>query len=474
MNSKNEIPILLSALLITGGALAGGYWWFSNSNKDTKTTPSTTATTSTNNAVTSGGPVVVSSGDKNIGGNEGKTTAEFLTAKNAGIAALASKNYAQAQTEFKKALALTPNAPETQIYANNAQIGEGKALTIGIAVPMKTDATGALEMLRGIAQAQTEINGSGGINGSMLKVAIADDADDAKTSTDVAEAFGKDTNILAVVGHFSSGSTLAAAEVYKKQQLVNISPVSSSVKLSKFSNYNFRTIPSDKVAGRSLAKYTLENIKKKKAVLFFNGQSAYSLSLKDEYSAAMNLDGGSVVQEIDMSAADFNATTALTQAAGAEVIMLAANTGTLEKAMQVVAANDKKLPLLGGDDVYSPKTLELGKDKAVGLVVAVPWHIDADPKAKFAVSSRKFWKADVNWRTALTYDAAVSLVAALKTNPTRAGIQQALSAPGFQAEGSAGLVKYLASGDRSAGIQLVQVAPGNKSKLGFDFVPVKK
>jgi branched-chain amino acid transport system substrate-binding protein len=473
MNSKNEIPILLGALLVTGGALAGGYWWFSNLNKDTKTVATPTTSTSSSPAAASG-PLVLSSGDKNIGGNEGKTTAEFLTAKNAGISALASKNYAQAQTEFKKALALTPNAPETQIYANNAQVGEGKALTIGIAVPMKTDATGALEMLRGVAQAQTEINGSGGINGAMLKVTIADDADDAKTSTEVAETFGKDANILAVIGHFSSGSTLAAAEIYKNQQLVNISPVSSSVKLTNFSKYNFRTIPSDHVAGRALGEYALKTLKKKKAQIFFNSQSAYSVSLKSEFAAAMSLDGGSVVQEVDMNAADFNATTALTQGAGAEVIMLAANTGTLEKAMQVVAANNKKLPLLGGDDVYSPKTLELGKEKAVGLVVAVPWHIDADPKAKFVVSSRKFWKADVNWRTALTYDAAQSLIAALKTTPTRAGVQQALSATGFQAEGSAGMVKYMPSGDRSAGIQLVQVAPGNKSKLGFDFTPLKK
>jgi branched-chain amino acid transport system substrate-binding protein len=175
---------------------------------------------------------------------------------------------------------------------------------------------------------------------------------------------------------------------------------------------------------------------------------------------------------VDLNAADFDATKALAQGAGADVIMMAANTGTLEKAMQVVAANDKKLPLLGGDDVYSPKTLELGKDKAVGLVVAVPWHIDANPTAKFVVSSRKFWKADVNWRTALTYDAAQSLIAALKKTPTRAGVQQALSATDFQAEGSTGQVKYMPSGDRSAGIQLVQVAPGNKSKLGFDFTPL--
>jgi branched-chain amino acid transport system substrate-binding protein len=267
---------------VTGGVLGGGYAWFSSLNKDNKTT--TVTSSSASPAAATGGPMTISNGDKNIGGNEGKTTAEFLTAKNAGISALASKNYTQAQTEFKKALAMTPNAPETQIYANNAQIGEGKALTIGIAVPMKADATGALEMLRGVAQAQSEINSSGGINGAMLKVTIADDADEAKTATEVAEAFGKDENILAVIGHFSSGSTLAAAEIYKNKQLVNVSPVSSSVKLTNFSKYNFRTIPSDHVAGRALGEYALKTLKKKKAQIFYNSQSAYSVSLKSEFA----------------------------------------------------------------------------------------------------------------------------------------------------------------------------------------------
>ncbi len=475
-SSKNEIPILIASLLITGGVLAGGYWWFSNQNKPSANNSNGNTNDSSNNNSSQPAVGTLSAGDKNIGGNEGRKSDEFLQAKNAGVAALGNKNYAQATTEFEKALKITPNAPETHIYANNAKIGDGKSLVVGVAVPMKADAAGALEMLRGVAQAQTEINKAGGINGTPLKIMIADDADEAKTAATVAEAFGKEAQVLGVVGHFSSDSSIAAAEMYKKSQLVNISPVSSSVKLSGFSKYAFRTIPSDAVAAKSLSEYALNTIKRKKAIVFFNGDSGYSKSLKTEFVTDMGLGGGTVVQEVDMNAADFNANTALSQATtlGADVIMLAANTGTLPKAMQVVEVNNKKLPLLGGDDVYSPKTLELGKDKAVGLVVAVPWHIDGDPKAAFAASSRQFWKAEVNWRTALSYDALQALVGALKVNPTRAGVQTALSNPTFQTTGSSGTVKFQPSGDRNANIQLVKVVPGTKSKLGFDFVPVKK
>jgi branched-chain amino acid transport system substrate-binding protein len=52
--------------------------------------------------------------------------------------------------------------------------------------------------------------------------------------------------------------------------------------------------------------------------------------------------------------------------------MLAANTETLDKALQLVQVNQKPLTLLGGDDVYTLKTLEIGREQAVGMVVAVP------------------------------------------------------------------------------------------------------
>jgi branched-chain amino acid transport system substrate-binding protein len=41
--------------------------------------------------------------------------------------------------------------------------------------------------------------------------------------------------------------------------------------------------------------------------------------------------------------------------------MLAANTETLDKALQVIQINQKKLTLLAGDDVYTAKTLEIGR-----------------------------------------------------------------------------------------------------------------
>jgi branched-chain amino acid transport system substrate-binding protein len=464
MNSqKNEVPLLLGSLLITGGIVAAGYWWFLG--RGSNTSPGGTAT---------GQLIALSEGSKNLVTSEAGGKADFLQAKNAGVAAVSSNQNAVAVTQFSKALQISSNAPETKIYFNNAKVGDGTAFKIAVAVPIQSDLNGALEILRGVAQAQEEVNKAGGINGVPLKVVIADDAGKAETAVQVAKDFSKDAQVLGVVGHYASDASIAAAQVYDAAQLVNISPVSSSVKLTNLSHYFFRTVPSDYVSARALANYSLQTLHRQQAVIFFNSQSGYSQSLKAEFATAMSLGGGTVVQEVDLSAADFSATKALKQATGADVIMLAANTDTLDRALQVVQANPQKLPILGGDDVYAPKTLEVGKQQALGMVVAVPWHIAADPSSKFAQSSRQLWGAAVNWRTALAYDAAQSLIVALRRSPSRAGVKESLAANGFTAPGGSGIVRFLPSGDRHAGIQLVQVVAGKKSGWGFDFVPVRK
>ena len=152
--------------------------------------------------------------------------------------------------------------------------------------------------------------------------------------------------------------------------------------------------------------------------------------------------------------------------------MLAANTDSLDKALQVVQLNRQRLSLLAGDDVYTPKTLEIGRDAAVDMVLSVPWHINGDPTSDFPNQSRQLWGGDVNWRTALAYDATQALIAGLRGNPTRAGIQRTLSSADFSTTGASGAIRFLPSGDRNASVQLVKITPGSRSGTGYDFVPV--
>ncbi|MDD1420446.1 ABC transporter substrate-binding protein [Dolichospermum sp. ST_sed1] len=465
---QKEVKILLLSLLVTSGLIGIGLWLFiPYLPKNIGMKPSEdNGINNKNQSITER----ISFGEKIF------SPGEISPVKKDGVKGVAAKNYDQAIANFTASLKLKPNDPEALIYLNNARIGYGKSYTIVASLPLGTDPNAALEILRGIAQAQNEINTAGKINGVSLKVGIANDDDNLEISKQIATNLVKNSEVLGVVGPNASDTTLAAGAVYTSGELVAISPTSTSVKLSNFSPYVFRTVPSDFMAARTLANYMIKTLHKKKAAVFFNSQSNYSQSLKSEFVSSVTLEGGQVVSEFDLSKPDFSAAKSLKQAivGGTEVLMLASNTETLDKGMQVVQANQKRLTLLGGDDVYSLKTLEVGREQGMGMVIAVPWHIEADSQSDFPKKSRQLWGGDVSWRTALAYDATKAFIAALATNPTRAGIQQTLLSSEFSPAGASGAIRFLPSGDRNAPVQLVKIVPGNRSRVGYDFEPILK
>ncbi|MBW4566220.1 MAG: caspase family protein [Mojavia pulchra JT2-VF2] len=414
-------------------------------------------------------------------GEEILTSPDQLTwLKQAGVQAIATGNFDKAVKSLKEYLDKQPNDPEALIYLNNAIIGNHKSYTIATSVPISSDVNSALEMLRGVAQAQDEINKAKGINSVPLRVLIADDNNSPNLAKQIAKKFIQDSKVLGVVGHYSSDATLAASEIYNSGKLVAISPVSTTMKLKGFSNYIFSTVPSDAVTARALADYMLNRLGKKKAAVFYSSQSESSQSLKKEFVSAIASTKGQLTNKLvfDLSNSDLDANKSVERAIqeGAEVLVLLPDTKELDDALQVVQANNRQLPLLSGDDVYTPKILEEGKDNAVEMVVAVPWHI-LTSQNNFPNTSRKLWKADVNWRTAMSYDATVALIEGLKntpTPPTREGLAQILRSQKFIAKGATGEVKFDAKGEHNQGIQLVKIQanPKSRSKSGYDFDPV--
>ena len=394
--------------------------------------------------------------------------------KQLAVAEFAAGNYNKAEFLFEESLLNYANDPESLIYLNNARIAQQEAHSIAVSIPLGSNLNAAQEILRGVAQAQHQINQQGGINGTLLKVLIVNDDDNPDIAKQVATKLSKNPQILGLVGHYASDVTLATAKIYESGQLTAISPISTSVKLSNFSPYVFRTVPSDYIAARALAEYMLEKLTKKKVAIFYSSQSNYSKSLKSEFATAVSLGGGRVVQEFNLASPDFSAAQSLRQAMEreAEVLMLAANTGTLDKALQVIQVNRKQLSLLGGDDVYAPKTLEVVGELAENMVVAIPWHIKEHRDAEFVKVAHQLWRGDVNWRTVTAYDAAQALIAALEQEPTRIGVQKVLSDDNFAAVGASSPIHFSPSGDRLKGIQLVEVCQSDRLTFGYEFAPV--
>jgi ABC-type branched-subunit amino acid transport system substrate-binding protein len=399
-----------------------------------------------------------------------------LPSKQAGIDQFRQGNLKEAVRLLQQARQKDKSDPETLIYLNNARIGDEQAHTIAAVLPVRTQPTSAFEVLRGIAQAQDQINRAKGINRVKLKVAIASDDAKPEQAKQIAQALVNDPTIVGVVGHGTSEITFETGEIYQAGGLAVISPLSSAKDLSKFNSTVFRTMPNDQLLAKNLATYMQTRLKKRKVAIFFNQKSLYSASLKNAFKSALYLgDRGQTVEELDLGNPAFNGVESVDQAIkkGAEVLLLTPNSDVLDRSLLAINANRRRLPLLAGDTLYSRRILSEMGMAANGMVVAVPSAVRTKlGNSPFEKQARSLWGKSADWRTVMGYDAAQVLIAALQKAQTRNGIRSALSLPEFSAAGAVHPIKFTADGDREMEIALMRVTPTKSGQ--FEFRPVSK
>ena len=397
------------------------------------------------------------------------TTAE----KQAGVKAFAKGDYKEAAKQFQASLQQNRNDPETVIYLNNALASDRTPLKIAVSVPIASNPNVAQEILRGVAQAQDEINLKGGIKAAGLQVEIVSDDNSPEVAKEVAAALTNDPKTLAVIGHNSSQASLAAAPIYQQAKLVMVTPTSSTKNLSGFGSYIFRTVPTLISMAMPLAKYAVETAGKTNIAFCYDSQSTENLLSKDEFVASFLAAGGKLVPTVcDFAAPTFNPKNAIADAAnnGAQGLMLAPQIDRIDRAIELARANQGKLALYGSSTLYTIQTLKEGQNDINGLVLSVPWHPETNPGNPFPENARQRWGGIVNWRTATSYDAAQAIIAGLQQSNTRLELQKALRNPSFSATGASENVKFLPTGDRAGKAILVEVKPGGKT--GYTFVPL--
>ena len=101
-------------------------------------------------------------------------------------------------------------------------------ILIGVAGPITgPNAAFGAQLQKGAEQAAADINAAGGINGEQIKVVIGDDVSDPTQGVSVANKFVAD-GVKFVVGHFNSGVSIPASEVYAENGIMQITPASTN------------------------------------------------------------------------------------------------------------------------------------------------------------------------------------------------------------------------------------------------------
>src|SRR5437868_3166646 len=151
--------------------------------------------------------------------------------------------------------------PTTAAAASATRAGCRRAdepVVIGIAGPFSE--TRGKSMLLAARLAVQEVNASHILGSHELVLDSLDDSASTARSIAVAQQLRDDSRVVAVVGHLTSGTTIAAADIYNggRRPVAEISPSASSPDLTGKGRYTFRVCATDLVHGNVLARFAIQ------------------------------------------------------------------------------------------------------------------------------------------------------------------------------------------------------------------------
>ena len=288
----------------------------------------------------------------------------------------------------------------------NAQI------KIGVAGPITgPNAAFGAQLKNGAEQAAADINAKGGINGQKIELVFGDDVSDPKQGVSVANKMVGD-GVKFVMGHFNSGVTIPASEVYAENGILMISPSATNPKITERGLWNvFRTCGRDDQQGEVAGKYIAENLKGKK-IAVVHDKTTYGKGLADETQKAMNKLGVKEVlyEGINTGEKDFSALVSKIKAAGADIVYwggLHTEGGLIIRQMR-----DQGLSavMLSGDGLVSDEFASIGGPATEGTLMTFPPDPRKRPEAAAVVKAFEAKKFNPEAYTLYSY-AAIQVIA---------------------------------------------------------------
>jgi len=303
--------------------------------------------------------------------------------------------------------------PVLAAVAGLAVAGAASAqVKVGVGGPLTgPNASFGAQLKNGAEQAAADINAKGGINGQQVVLSFGDDASDPKQGVSVANKFVGD-GIKFVVGHFNSGVTEPASDVYAENGIFMITPAATNPKITTRGLWNvFRTCGDDDNQGQTAAKYIAEKFKGKK-VAIVHDKTTYGKGLADftrKYGKALGVN--EVLYEgINLGEKDLSALVSKIKASGATLVYwggLHTEGGLLVRQMRDQGV---KATLMGADGIASDEFAVIGGPAVEGTLMTFGPDPRKYPSAKEVVA--KFQAKNFNPEAYTLYSyAALEVIA---------------------------------------------------------------
>ncbi len=295
-------------------------------------------------------------------------------------------------------------------------------IKIGAFGPMSGNAAAQGQSVREAVEMVVKIkNAAGGIGGRQIEVVIGDDAGKPEEAAVVARRFATRDNVTIAIGSVSSPSSLAAAQVFREEEVPQIVVSGTAQRITTQGNeWVFRSAVPDRKLVSDMVDFINEKMPNLKRFGFIYVNDDFGKGGYDAFIEAGKKYGISVISQESYTRGDLDFTGQLTRIRSTNPQAIVEWSRYTEGALihRQIKQMGWELPRFGSDGIAAPAFLDLAKDAANGVIY--PTHFSPAtstnlPEAqKFIELVRKTYNKQPDYVHAQAFDAANIAIAAIE------------------------------------------------------------
>ncbi|HZC58587.1 MAG TPA: ABC transporter substrate-binding protein [Chthoniobacterales bacterium] len=294
--------------------------------------------------------------------------------------------------------------------------------------------TFGISSVQGLHLAVDQINASGGVLGGPIVLIVEDNGSKAGETATIVRKFISQDKVAAILGDLTSSATMEGAPLAQAAKIPMLTPSATNIAITKIGDYIFRSCFVDSFTGRIMAKFALDQLKAKRAIVMTDVKQDYSVGLTDAIREYFNQSGAQISGELSYSSGDTNFRTQLTQVRmeRPDVVFLPGYYTEAALILRQAKQLGINCPFVGGEGWDSPALVQVAGQSADGNYYTDHFSAaDPDPSVQeFVQECRGKYGSVPDALVALWYDGARILAQALQragsTDPAK--VRDALAA----------------------------------------------
>lgn len=325
----------------------------------------------------------------------------------------------------------------------------------------------------GTRLAVNEINNNGGIFGRKINLILLDNMS-TPIGSSIAANQAVEANVSGIIGSQWSSHSLAIAKVAQENSIPMISNFSTHPDLTKIGEYIFRICFTDRFQGKIMAEFAWEDLQAKKAVVFVDLTSDYSLALSQIFIKHFKILGGTITREIEYKKKeDYDEVAKKSLGIDGDIIFLSGHEESGVIASNLQKAGEKAI-FLGGDGWGDSSFLEFGGNTLKQAYFCTHWSQDSDNVASLDFYTKYHQLKDFGTGAALAFDAVKVLAAAITdagSTDTKAIVESLSTLQSHQ--GVTGSIQFNSLGNPVKSAVIMKIEHG-KPRYYKSFSPIER